>query len=237
MDRVIKRLILFLIVIPATLLARAQQWTLKDSLNLNRTLQKDGEIKLNMDVVKQIDFGLFNNPRSSNENPGLKYDESLPEVLKKKKIILTLRPYTAHTKYNWDPIYQKKIKIDADTWRTDFALTMPTNWAKTPFDKGIRKSLEEIRASGVRYRILGERANNMLVNSMVVAPTAGINLGRGVSISGGTISGLDLMRIFEKDFWDKKGRQRRARTLEVLKQYGDSTTVLIPHPVLEPIDR
>lgn len=231
------RFMLFLIVCPAALLSRAQQSTAKDSLSLNGALHKDGEIKLNMDAVRQIDFGLFSAPKSSKEKPGLKYDESLPEALKKKKVILTLRPYTAHTKYNWDPVYQCKIKVDADTWRTDFAATMPTNWAKTPFAKGLRKSLEEIRASGVRFNMLGERVNNMLVNTAVIAPTAGINLGKGVSMSGGTISGLNLMRVFEKDFWDKKGRERRDRTLEVLKQYGDSTTILIPHPVLEPIDR
>ena len=28
-------------------------------------------------------------------------------------------PYKANTRYNWDPIYQKKIKIDKNTWRGD----------------------------------------------------------------------------------------------------------------------
>lgn len=41
-----------------------------------------------------------------------------------------------------------------------------------------------------------------------------------------------LMTIFTKDFWDKKGRNRRSRTLEVLKAYGDSTTVLLPEPIV-----
>ena len=54
----------------------------------------------------------------------------------------------------------------------------------------------------------------------------------GVTVNGGTIGGLDLMTIFTKDFWDKKGRERRARTLEVLKAYGDSTTVLLPEPII-----
>ena len=40
------------------------------------------------------------------------------------------------------------------------------------------------------------------------------------------------MTIFTKDFWDKKGRNRRSRTLEVLKAYGDSTTVLLPEPIV-----
>ena len=55
--------------------------------------------------------------------------------------------------------------------------------------------------------------------------------GSGVYINGGTIGGLDLMAVFTKNFWDKKGRDRRERTLEVLRAYGDSTTVLINKPI------
>ncbi|MDR0891420.1 MAG: DUF4858 domain-containing protein [Mediterranea sp.] len=49
----------------------------------------------------------------------------------------------------------------------------------------------------------------------------------GVSIS------VDLMAPFEKQFWDRKGKKRRARTLEVLSQYGDSTTVHVNHPIVK----
>ena len=52
-------------------------------------------------------------------------------------------------------------------------------------------------------------------------------------MAGVAIGGFNFMYVFTKDFWDKKGRERRARTLEVLKTYGDSTTVLIPKPVLQ----
>lgn len=40
------------------------------------------------------------------------FDNSLPVMPKapEKKVVLTLRPYTANTKYNWDPIYQKKSR-------------------------------------------------------------------------------------------------------------------------------
>lgn len=58
-----------------------------------------------------------------------------------------------------------------------------------------------------------ERANNMAVGGWQGA-------------SGGGISGLDLMTPFTREFWNFKGRKRRARTLEVLKAYGDSITVL-----------
>ena len=199
------------------------QWTAKDSVNLQRILNGKEDIKLNMDAVKQIDFNSSPTvPKMSKERPGLRLDETLPQVLEKKKVVLTLRPYTANTKYNWDPIYQKKIKVDKDTWRGDefYALKIlmiPTNWAKHPFDAGPRETVEQIEATGLRYRVT-ERANNMAVGGWQGA-------------SGGGISGLDLMVPFTREFWNFKGRKRRARTLEVLKAYGDSTTVLIKQPV------
>lgn len=226
---------LFLLICPTVLLARAQ-WTAKDSLNLIRVLNGEEELKLNLDAVKQIDFGKAGVPMQPKEKNWLLPDESLPSAFAdKKKIVLTLRPYTANTRFDWDPIYQKKIKVDKDTWRGDplYAMKMQmnySNWAKHPMDggAGYRSSLDEIRASGIRTVVMGERANNMMTNRTVMVPNTGIALKNGVTMSGGTIGGLNLMRIFEKDFWDKKGNERRARTLEVLKVYGDSTVVGLP---------
>lgn len=233
-----KRVLFLLLACLSALVARAQ-WSAKDSLNLQRILGGKEEIKLNMDAVKQIDLSTpMGAPRAVTNKSWLQVDETLPTVNNKKKIILTLHPYTARTKYNWDPVYQRKIKVDTDTWRMDLTTIIPTNWAKTPMDKGIRGSLEEIRASGVRQHMLGERANGMMVTSYSMSPPDAIKLGKkGATLNGGTIGGLDLMTIFTKDFWDKKGRANRERTLEVLKAYGDSTTVLVPHSVLEPITR
>lgn len=179
----------------------AQNWTPQDSLRLNRLLKGEGEVKLNPEVLQELEM---NNSLGTPKAP-------------EKKVVLTLRPYTANTKYNWDPIYQKKIKVDKDTWRGDefYALKIlmiPTNWAKHPFDAGPRETVEQIEATGLRYRVT-ERANNMAVGGWQGA-------------SGGGISGLDLMTPFTREFWNFKGRKRRARTLEVLKAYGDSITVL-----------
>ena len=189
-----------------------------------------------MDAVKQIDFNSSPTvPKMSKERPGLRLDETLPQVLEKKKVVLTLRPYTANTKYNWDPIYQKKIRVDADTWRGDpfveLYQTVPSNWAKNVYDKGIRSSYEEIRSSGLRHNLFGERANGMMVNTVVMDAPIPLFGGSGVYINGGTVGGLDLMAVFTKEFWNKKGRDNRARTLEVLRTYGDSTTVLINKPI------
>lgn len=213
--------LLLVVVLPVC----AQNWTPQDSLRLRRLLDGEGEIKLNPEVLKEMGVQEpLGKQQISMEKQWLDFNTTLPEIpnTPKKKVILTLRPYTANTKYNWDPVYQKKIKINKNTWRGDpfyelKMLRIYSDWAKTPLEKGIRKSIDEIEATGLRYRVT-ERANNMAVGSW-----------QGASGSSG-FSG-DFMTPFTKEFWNVKGRKRRARTLEVLRAYGDSTTVLIKEPV------
>ena len=196
----------------------AQEWTLQDSLHLRRFLSGEGEVRLNPDVLKEIGIDSpLGSPKEDMNKSWLEFDSSLPVMpqMPEKKVVLTLRPYTANTKYNWDPVYQKKITVNKNTWRSSpfYELTklkIYTNWAKRPLDAGPRESVEQIEATGLRY-LVTERANNMAVGSW-----------RGVG--GGGISG-DFMAPFTKDFWNIKGRKRRARTLEVLKTYGDSISV------------
>lgn len=209
----------------------AQNWTSQDSLKLQQLLKGDGEVKLNRNALKELEKSIRGVPEMSVDKPWMDFDTTLPASLPgepKKLIRLSLRPYTANTKYNWDPVYQKKIKIDENTWRGDEfyklkTLTIPTNWAKKPSDAGSRETLEQIEATGLRYRVT-ERANNMAVGGWQGAD--GVGAGGGVGIGG-----LDLMVPFTREFWNFKGRKRRARTFEVLKLYGDSTTVLIKQPV------
>ncbi len=213
--------LLLVVVLPVC----AQNWTPQDSLRLRRLLDGEGEIKLNPEVLKEMGVQEpLGKQQMSLERQWLDFNTTLPEIpnTPKKKVILTLRPYTANTKYNWDPVYQKKIKIDKNTWRGDpfyelKMLRIYSDWAKTPLEKGIRKSIDEIEATGLRYRVT-ERANNMAVGSWQGA-------------SGGSGFSGDFMTPFIKEFWNVKGRKRRARTLEVLRAYGDSTTVLIKEPV------
>ena len=196
----------------------AQEWTPQDSLRLHRLLNGGGEVKLNPDVLKEIGIDSpLGSPKEDMNKSWLEFDSSLPVMpqMPEKKVVLTLRPYTANTKYNWDPVYQKKITVNKNTWRSSpfYELTklkIYTNWAKRPLDAGPRESVEQIEATGLRYMVT-ERANNMAVGGW-----------RGVG--GGGISG-DFMAPFTKDFWNIKGRKRRARTLEVLKTYGDSISV------------
>lgn len=213
--------LLLVVVLPVC----AQNWTPQDSLRLRRLLDGEGEIKLNPEVLKEMGVQEpLGKQQMSLERQWLDFNTTLPEIpnTPKKKVILTLRPYTANTKYNWDPVYQKKIKINKNTWRGDTfyelkMLRIYSDWAKTPLEKGIRKSIDEIEATGLRYRVT-ERANNMAVGSWQGA-------------SGGSGFSGDFMTPFTKEFWNVKGRKRRARTLEVLRAYGDSTTVLIKEPV------
>ena len=213
--------LLLVVVLPVC----AQNWTPQDSLRLRRILDGEGEIKLNPEVLKEMGVQEpLGKQQMSLERQWLDFNTTLPEIpnTPKKKVILTLRPYTANTKYNWDPVYQKKIKINKNTWRGDpfyelKMLRIYSDWAKTPLEKGIRKSIDEIEATGLRYRVT-ERANNMAVGSWQGA-------------SGGSGFSGDFMTPFTNEFWNVKGRKRRARTLEVLRAYGDSTTVLIKEPV------
>lgn len=232
-----KRLFISAVSLLLTVVCYAQ-WTAQDSIKLQRLLNGSEEVKLNQKAVKQIDFGSAVNgtPQMSEEKEWMLPDESLPEALPKAKFVLSLMPYKGNTRFNWDPIYLKKIRMDRNTWRNDphYALRHQrsySNWASNPMAKGLRQSLDEIRASGVRFRQLGERANGMMVNSVVMDSPIPLFGGSGVYVNGGTIGGLDLMAVFTKDFWDKKGQERRERTLEVLRTYGDSTTVLINRPI------
>ncbi|WP_294628822.1 DUF4858 domain-containing protein [uncultured Bacteroides sp.] len=181
MSGLIKRFFASVSLCFTTLLAYSQVWTAQDSLHLKKLLESDRELHLNMDAVKSIDFGgTMGTPRMVEEKKWMLPDESLPEVLPKSKATLSLRPYKTNTRFDWDPVYQKKIRVDKDTWRRD--------------------SFYQMRA-------------------------------RGTSGNGAAIGGLDLMLVFTKDFWNRRGRYNRARTLNILHTYGDSTTVLLNQPV------
>ena len=127
----------------------AQEWTPQDSLHLRRFLSGEGEVRLNPDVLKEIGIDSpLGSPKEDMNKSWLEFDSSLPVMpqMPEKKVVLTLRPYTANTKYNWDPVYQKKITVNKNTWRSSpfYELTklkIYTNWAKRPLDAGPRERL------------------------------------------------------------------------------------------------
>ena len=120
MERLIKRFVIAMALSLTTLLMYAQEWTSKDSLHVKKLFDGEQELILNPDAVKSIDFGnAAGTPRISKEKSWMHFDESLPQVLPKPKVVLTLSPYTATTPYDWDPVYQKKIRVTKNTWRGD----------------------------------------------------------------------------------------------------------------------
>ena len=196
----------------------AQSWTAEDSLRLQKLLQSEGEIELNSQALQELRTGeKYNEPHVYDEKPWLKFDTSVPEVPSAFKInasCLTLHPYTPTTPFDWDPVYLQHIPVHENTWRHDpfYHLKthmIPTNWAKTPFDPGKRQTVEQIEATGLRYRFT-ERANNMVMGGwQFIGPPTGIN----------------LMMPFTRDFWRIRECKRRIRTKEELRMYGDSITV------------
>ena len=144
----------------------AQQWSVQDSLRLHRLLEQEEQPRLNPDALRELEQIFMGKPNVDTSRPWMEFNPILPHISPKPKARLTLRPYSANTPYNWDPVYQRKIDIDRPK-----GMTIP--------------------------RLAG-----------------------GVSPSG-----YSLMAIFTRDFWDRKGKRRRARTLEVLRTYGDSITV------------
>ena len=192
----------------------AQEWTEADSLLLRRLLQSEGEIILNLDILKEMEEAPWGNPHAVESKPWLEVDETLPAVqgIRPRKVKLTLFPYTANTPYNWDPVKQCKIKIDENTWRNDpfyelKTMTVYSNWAKTPLDPGPRETLEQIEATGLRYVVQGRVANQSVFGWQAVSRPSGYSL----------MPGKDALRF--------RARKRRARTLEVLRAYADSTRI------------
>lgn len=187
----------------------AQNWTQEDSLRLHRLLKQEGEIELNPHALEELSRA-FGSPQATQEKPWLEVDETLPAI--DGKIKLTLFPYTANTPYNWDPVRQRKIDVDENTWRGDpfyelKTLTVYSNWAKSPLDAGPRESLEQIEATGLRYVPVGQMGSHTVYGWSSVGRPSGYSL------------------IPEKGFWKVKARKRRARTLEALRAYADSTRI------------
>jgi hypothetical protein len=207
--------------------AQAQEWSKSDSLKLNELLKGEEEIKLNLGMPMQIDFGLMSTQRQPEEKNWLQADETLPSAISGQekldmKAALTLHPYKPGTPYNYDPVRGRKFKVDKDTWRSEpyYALTSLrtySNWAKRWTDAGLRNSVEQIEATGLRYNPLSQGADGRMSG--------------GWEYCSGP-SGHDFSAPFTKEFWNRKARLRRLRTLEVLAQYGDSTTVALNVPII-----
>lgn len=190
------------------------QWSKQDSVKLRKMLEADGELRLNRKALQAIDFSVgTTDPRISEEKRWLSPDESLPSVLPKAVPVFSLMPYTPTTRYDWDPVFRKKIRITKDTWRGD---PFSHLYARTGYKPNTINLGKGVTGRGTLQR-----------GADFVPPHVAVHC---YGAAGVEIGGLDLMLVFTKDFWDRKGKKRRARTLEVLKTYGDSVTISINAP-------
>ena len=186
----------------------AQVWTAQDSLHLKRLLEDERELELNPEAVKAIDLGGANEtPHVYEGKQWLYFDETLPSVsTTPKKIIYTLMPYTPTTPHDWDPILQRKIR------REEYGKPLKLSMEKM-------ESLSVKNVKGMHYYMFRERANGTMIHSMAIDNS--IPVGKnGAYVNAGIVGGLDLMRVFTKDFWDFKGRETRRNTQNVLNFYN-----------------
>lgn len=120
MKKIIKVAILFMACLWCAMDCCAQ-WTAQDSLNLKKILESSEEIELNKSAIQSIGTNFNQLP----EQPIIykdrfHFDTSLPdspyplgqEPLRKPG--MSLMPYSGATKYNYDPIYKKRIEFTTD---------------------------------------------------------------------------------------------------------------------------
>lgn len=183
------RVVWLLLLLSATLTAHAQR-TVKDSLKLDRILKSKEEPELNMDAVKQIDFGGGRGmPRRSSGKTWLQPDETLPKV----KFVLP------------DSVELDSLNGNILGGRLLPSLAMPS----------LRRIAGYPDQPDQEERI--KKENKRL--GIKLPPPDGISLGNGIRVKGNNISGLDLMHVFTKKFWFRKKEKQRATTRAVLKSY------------------
>ena len=91
----------------------AQEWTPQDSLRLHRLLDGGGEMKLNPDVLKEMGVDApLDSPKADVSKTWMDFDASLPAMprMPEKKVVLTLRPYTANTNTTGIPSIRRRLR-------------------------------------------------------------------------------------------------------------------------------
>ncbi|MBE6286638.1 MAG: DUF4858 domain-containing protein [Mediterranea massiliensis] len=116
----------------------AQNQTNKDSLSIGNELL----IGINKKALEEFRESFEeDNFILNNQKEWMQFNEKLPNIMEqttpttKQKKRLSLKPYTANTPYNWDPIRKRKIKVDKNTWKN--------NNADISISRFISKSLKE----------------------------------------------------------------------------------------------
>lgn len=116
------------------LITSQAQFTKQDSIRLKNLLNGDGEIKINLEAVKDIHFDfnptkeiMKSKPVMNEDKPWMKYLEDLPKnYLDTTKWVkpkfIRLAPYTVYTKYSEDPVNDPIVKDKKDTLSVRFKI-------------------------------------------------------------------------------------------------------------------
>ena len=92
----------------------AQQAATSDSLRLSQHLQDSEEIRLNPTALREFRQSFEGLLQPTADKPWLQPDETMPRWKQAPAVPkgrLTLSPYTPTTRYDWDPVAQKKIAV------------------------------------------------------------------------------------------------------------------------------
>lgn len=118
-----KRVLLLWWLLAAVHTLYAQQWTPSDSLRLQQLLEQEGEITIDRSLLAPSGgTPMMGTPQHDGSKPWLDFNVSLPSVSQEESVSkprLTLRPYNTRVRYDWDPVYQREIAVNKDTWRSD----------------------------------------------------------------------------------------------------------------------
>jgi hypothetical protein len=167
-----------------------------------RIPKKIKDLEINKDELQHIQFdtspeAILKPVKTSKTD----VDETLP-FNNKRRIKLTLMPYNANTPYNWDPVYHCRIVQRNNKW-------VPKIDNRDGYAGIDSSAIDSMYSIVVRERLM----KDWQVHQMPKGGGAMVN---------GVIRGVDLMKVFEKSFWQFRLNKTRERTLEVLKEYANA---------------
>lgn len=124
-------------------------------------------------------------------------------------------------KLNDEAVRQIKFKNEAELPR----MLLKKRWMR--IDESLPRATPPstmVELDSLRKPIYGRLPMDTLRITMVIKlpPPEGISLGNGVRVNGGLFTGLDLLQVFTKDFWQFRKKRMRAGTMHALENYRNS---------------
>ena len=136
--------------------------------------------------------------RMQDDKSWLEFDESMPSVFGRgekapatNSTRYTLHPYNTTTPYDWDPVNQRKIAINSDTWRGPY-------WRML--------GVSNIKGMTIHGNIKHDKGDDKLIrfeNGKLVGDYATL-----------------LTQYFTREFWRFRHHKNQKETQEVLEDYN-----------------